>query len=726
MARHRELKIGAPNKEALKEKCGGNILSTDFGFDYRHVVEHMGFGTYLLQRGRFCHVSKRLAEIIGFDSPAELIGGSLWERVHPDDRKQVRITVPRANGACFSDLLPFRMHRKDNRIVWVQMGGTRVLYQGKPANMGYLADVTNVKNRLARMEDSLRRYEIVLDDLDVVLSESDLEGNITFINDAGCRVYDYPRYKLLGNKYRDYLDEKTLDQYYNIYKKVYATGTPIKNTILEFQNRMGQPRTLEKSVSLIRDTEGGTTGFRVVTRDITDRKNAEDKLNEHRSRLEAIFASVKDAIITVDPNLVVLEANKSTETICGISAKNLTGKAFNLCSANCCHACHEVLKQTLERKVAVKEFLIECDRQDRLNQVVSVSSSPLLDPNGKFMGAVLVIRDMTLLRDLKRELRQRNQFHNIIGRNKVMQDIYRLMEDLANLDTTVLVTGESGTGKELVARALHYSGNRSFKPFITVNCSALAESLLESELFGHIKGAFTGAVKDKQGRFQAAHGGTILLDEIGDISPMIQMRLLRVLQEKEFERVGETTSKKVNVRVIACTNKDLKEKVRRGEFRQDLYYRLKVVEISMPPLRDRLEDLPLLVEHFKGVFNKRFNRNIKGISNEVLGRFMDYGWPGNVRELEHVMEHAFVLCHGAVITLKHLPSDIKNHVANQCLPPVVRQLEKKIVGSQEILDALNRTGWNKAKAARLLGIGRRTIYRKIETFNLSRYNPNVE
>jgi len=201
-----------------------------------------------------------------------------------------------------------------------------------------------------------------------------------------------------------------------------------------------------------------------------------------------------------------------------------------------------------------------------------------------------VCRDITLLRELERELRERHRFQNIIGRSKKMQDTYRLLEDLANLETTVLVTGESGTGKELVAKALHYSGQRSFHPFVAVNCSALAESLLESELFGHVRGAFTGAIKDKQGRFEAANGGTILLDEIGDISPLIQLKLLRVLQEKVFERVGESVPQKVDVRVIACTNKNLKEKVRRGEFREDLYYRLMVVEVALPPLRDRLEE----------------------------------------------------------------------------------------------------------------------------------------
>ena len=439
---------------------------------------------------------------------------------------------------------------------------------------------------------------------------------------------------------------------------------------------------------------------------------------EHRSRLEAIFRSVKDAIITVDPELKVIEANKSMENICGIVIEEIAGRIFSQCLNQCNKSCAEVLRQTLERKNTIKEYRIECGHQQHHQQMVSITSSPLLDPKGQFMGAVLVIRDITRLRDLERELRERHRFQNILGKSKKMQDIYNLLEDLADLETTVLITGESGTGKELVAKALHYSGQRAFKPFLTVNCSALAESLLESELFGHVKGAFTGAIKDKKGRFEAADGGTILLDEIGDISPFIQLKLLRVLQEKVFERVGESTSRKLDVRVIASTNKDLKEKVRKGEFRQDLYYRLKVVELTIPPLRERLEDLPLLVDHFCRFFNENFSRKIEGISEEVLRKFMDYPWPGNVRELEHVIEHAFVLCHGQVITFEHLPSEIRDYERMERISPF-KSHSKEPQKAEEILKALNKTGWNKSKAARLLGISRRTVYRKISEYHLA-------
>lgn len=565
---------------------------------------------------------------------------------------------------------------------------------------------------LAELQESLKRYETILDDLDVYLGETDIDGNITFVNDAGCRMMELSRKRLLGLHYKNWTEPQTTDKIRQTYERIYKTGIPVKNLIFEARDKYGQRRVVDQSISVIRNAEGAITGFRNVALDITERKEAESKLAEHRTRLEAIFGSVKDAIITVNPQLKVIEANKSTEAICGLVLREIEGKEFPACQEACSRACHAVLKETIADKTAVREHRIECLHRQHPAQVVSLSSSPLLGPDGNFMGVVLVIRDMTLLNSMARELMERNQFQNIIGRSKSMQDIYGLLEELADIDTTVLITGESGTGKELVARALHYSGSRALKHFVTVNCSALAESLLESELFGHVKGAFTGAIKDKQGRFQMADGGTILLDEIGDISPLIQLKLLRVLQEKEFERVGESHPQKVDVRVIASTNKDLKEKVNRGEFRPDLYYRLKVVEVALPPLRERLEDLPILIDHFRKLFNARLKKKVEGISNEVLSVFMNYNWPGNVRELEHVMEHAFVLCHGATITMHHLSADLRNYGCSN-VKHSSRFQAKKQLDIQDILDALSKTGGNKAKASKLLGISRQTIYRRI-------------
>ena len=397
----------------------------------------------------------------------------------------------------------------------------------------------------------------------------------------------------------------------------------------------------------------------------------------------------------------------------------MVGKVFNDCLNLCSRSCHEVLRNSLRNRATIKEYRIECKHHLRPQQTVIVTSSPLLDSGGTFTGTVLVIRDITRLSNLERELRERHHFQNIIGKSRSMQDVYGLLENLADLDTTVLITGESGTGKTLVAKALHHSGRRAFKPIITVNCSALPENLLESELFGHVKGAFTGAIKDAQGRFQAASGGTIVLDEIGDISPRIQLKLLRVLEEKEFERVGESVAIKADARVIACTNRDLKEKVRLGEFREDLYYRLKVVEVPLPPLRERLDDIPLLADHFCRLFNKAFNKGIEGLSDEVYKAFMNYRWPGNVRELEHSIEHAFVLGRGPMILPGHIPDEIKVSKGSKRWIPQRRSVER----SEEILAALEMTDWNKAKAARILGIDRSTLYRKIKRYHLT---PSVQ
>jgi transcriptional regulator with GAF, ATPase, and Fis domain len=329
---------------------------------------------------------------------------------------------------------------------------------------------------------------------------------------------------------------------------------------------------------------------------------------------------------------------------------------------------------------------------------------------------------MTRLDILERELDARSRFHGIIGRSRKMQHIYRLLEDLAKTDTTVLIAGESGTGKELVARALHYGGLRAAKPMISVNCSALSENLLESELFGHVKGAFTGAVGNRIGRIEAAGGGTLFLDEIGEISPVIQIKLLRVLQEKTFERVGDVKPVKANLRIITATHHNLIEKVRAGQFREDLYYRLKVFEIGVPPLRDRLEDIPLLVDHFCERFNGVSGKEIRGVTDDVLRLFMDYRWPGNIRELEHALEHAFVLCREAVITMDHIPLEISR------LPEASREACTSTGAvSREILVAgLEKSGWNKAKAARYLGMSRQTMYRMIDKHNIEVRNDQNE
>ena len=429
---------------------------------------------------------------------------------------------------------------------------------------------------------------------------------------------------------------------------------------------------------------------------------------KYRTNLEAIFHSVNEGIITVDEDMHVIDANRNIETICSISIKKITGQAFDHCFTKCSHNCSKVIRETLKQKKPIRELRMECEHYNRPQQVVLLSCSSLMDDQGVYMGAILVVRDITRLHDLEEELRGRSKFQNIIGKSKKFQNVFKLVEALSDLGTTVLITGESGSGKELVANALHYSGKRASKPFVKVNCAALAENLLESELFGHTKGAFTSAIKDKQGRFELAKDGTILLDEIGDIPPRIQAKLLRVLEAKTYERVGDATPKKTEARVIASTNHNLREKVKSGEFREDLYYRLNVVEIDLPPLRERPEDIPLLVDHFCSMFENTFKKLINGISDEVMRIFINYSWPGNVRELEHAIEHAFVLCNDRVILPEHLPAYMLG------LALKTGTGDNQSGGEMElILDILTQTDWNIAKAARMLSMSRPTLYGKI-------------
>jgi len=442
-------------------------------------------------------------------------------------------------------------------------------------------------------------------------------------------------------------------------------------------------------------------------------KALRDENERYRANLEAIFKSVKDAIITVDKNLTVIEANEAAERICGIK-RNSLGRSFEAIQTNCNCKCLDVLKKTILEKQPFEIQRTECDRNGMHRQVATISTWPLINNSGAFSGAVMIVRDETRLNELERDLGERRQFHHIIGQNVQMQKIYSLIEDLADVETTVLITGESGTGKELVAEAIHYKGKRSSMPLVKVNCSALSENLLESELFGHVRGAFTGADKDKVGRFQKAEGGTIFLDEIGDLSHQMQLRLLRVLQDKVFERVGDSAPIKADVRVITATNQDLSQKVRNGGFREDLYYRLKVVELSLPPLRERKDDIMLLVDYFIGKFNDKFNKKVTAISEDVKLLFMDYSWPGNIRELQHTLEHSFVVTRQDTITLDHLPRSFTTaHGKGLSFSD-----EKGTDDPEAIRAALKKAGGNKSKAARLLGVNVRTIYRKIEKYNI--------
>ncbi|MBJ6723778.1 sigma-54 dependent transcriptional regulator [Geomesophilobacter sediminis] len=481
---------------------------------------------------------------------------------------------------------------------------------------------------------------------------------------------------------------------------VFMTGQPHMETALEAV-RLGAFDYLPKpfkSDTLLR-----------VARMALQHKQAIEEKERYRSHLEGIFRSVNDAIITLDPELRIMELNDAAHNLCGLGDAS-RGALLTEAPNGCGRVCIPLVQEVLNSREPAVHFRIGCSRTGCSAKVVTVTITPLLGRQREFQGTVLVVRDDTRMAEIEKERVEVTSFHRLVGKTQPMQHLYRMVEGLSDLPTTVLISGESGTGKELVAHALHHEGVRRDRPFVRVNCAALSENLLESELFGHVKGAFTGAVTDRTGRFQAANGGTIFLDEIGDITPTLQVRLLRVLQEKEFERVGDTRTVKVDVRVIAATNQDLREKVRQGAFREDLYYRLKVVYLTLPTLRQRKEDLPLLVEHFVAKFNRELKRSVVGVTKEVMDLLTAHPWPGNVRELEHVIEHAFVVAAGETIGLKDLPAELAVRSGGSGA--------RSRHGRDDVVWALEKAGWNKSKAARLLGVDRRTIYRKMEEYEI--------
>ncbi len=448
-----------------------------------------------------------------------------------------------------------------------------------------------------------------------------------------------------------------------------------------------------------------------------ERDHYAGELDRYRRDLEAIFNSVKEGIITVDAQMQVRQVNAAACAILGIDPDAVAGRPLADAVPDDLDQARTALADTLDTGDPSSEQRMERDKGPDGPQVLITSAVPLIYDGEAFGGGLLMLRDVSELSRLERQIEETQVYRNMIGKSSSMQEIFTLIKDLAETDSTVLICGESGTGKELVAEAIHHASPRVGGPFLRVNCAALSENILESELFGHVKGAFTGAIRDRVGRFEAADGGTILLDEIGDISPRLQLRLLRVLQEREFERVGSSTPLRTDVRVIASTNQALERKIQRGEFRQDLYYRLNVVRIDIPPLRERLEDVPLLVDHFMRRFNHVLKRSLAGVSQEALELLLKYPWPGNVRQLENCIERAFIVSRGPYILPKDLPNEISDAVERQ---PALPEDEDEATTHERIVTVLDQTDWNVAKSARLLGIARNTLYQKMKSLNIVR------
>ena len=434
---------------------------------------------------------------------------------------------------------------------------------------------------------------------------------------------------------------------------------------------------------------------------------------------EIILESISDGVFTVDHNWRIMSFNRAAEEITGTSREEAVGRfcwevfRSNMCEGDC------ALKRTMKEG---KSFLssstyIINNRQQRVP--ISVSTSPLKNVKGEILGGVETFRDHSLVEELRRELTGNFKVGDMVSRSTGMKKIFSILPQVAESDSTVLIEGETGTGKELIASALHNLSWRKDSPFVAINCGALPDTLLESELFGYKAGAFTNADKDKPGLFQAAGQGTLFLDEIGDTSSAFQVRLLRVLEEKEFQPLGSVEKIKTDIRILAATNRDLGEMVKEGTFRRDLFYRINIIQFQLPPLRERMEDVPMLVERFIKKMNNIRGRSVADVSKEAMSILLTHNYPGNIRELENIIEHAFVLCHEGEIEKSHLPPSLlqlpKDGVA------VSSSIEESVRLSEEesIMNALKRNNFNRLAAAKDLGIHKSTLFRKLKKYDIS-------
>ncbi|MFA4916505.1 MAG: sigma 54-interacting transcriptional regulator [Syntrophales bacterium] len=443
------------------------------------------------------------------------------------------------------------------------------------------------------------------------------------------------------------------------------------------------------------------------------------RTDKEGSFFNIILDSIADMVFTINDKDEITSFNRAAEEITGFSKDEAIGQhCFNIFRANICQT-NCALKQTLKTGEAIINLPINILNKKGKEIPGSISTYVLKDEKGEVIGAVETFRDLSVVEELKKEITRQYSLEDIISKNHQIQEIFHILPDIAKSDSTVLIHGPSGSGKELFAGAIHNLSHRKRYPYVKVNCGALPDTLLESELFGYFKGAFTDARRDKPGRFALAEGGTIFLDEIGDMSPALQVKILRVLQEKEYEPLGGTGTIKADVRIITASNRDLYELVRTGIFREDLFYRLNVVKIELPPLAERREDIPLLIDNFIHKFNLRKGKKIAGVSDTVMEFLMGYDFPGNIRELENIIEHAFVLCKENIIELKHLPPEFIRGFKERKTPPKptvshpLKNAEAELI--QRIME---KHHGNRTETARELKINRSTLWRKIRKYGL--------
>ncbi len=563
-------------------------------------------------------------------------------------------------------------------------------------------------NRLPMRDECRNLAALILDAISDGIFTIDKDFCIIEFNKTAERITGWKREDVIGKRCRDIFQSNICDSNCLLARSV-SCLMRLSTQRVFIKTASGRILPISIASAPLFDEQGELIGGVETFRDITS-------LIEQ----QLILDSIADGVFTVDEEFRITLFNKAAQKITGYTAEEAIGRQCHevFRSSICGNAC--VLNQSMKKRQAVLNCSAKIVSKTGESISISISAAPILDDEGNVIGGVEIFRDMTEIQALRKQVTRYYTFGDIISKTASMQRIFDILPEIAKSDSNVLVLGESGTGKELIARALHNYSNRAKGPFVAVNCGALPDTLLESELFGYKAGAFTDAKKDRHGRFAAAEKGTIFLDEIGDVSPALQVKLLRVLQSKTYEPLGSNQPVQANVRVIAATNKDLAALVKEGRFREDLFYRLNVVKISLPPLRERKNDIPLLVQHFINKFNIQKDKSIEGMSDTAMYLLMQYDFPGNIRELGNIVEYAFILCSSGLIQPQHLPEPFNSMKMDNGQKGL--SLEKPLslseIEKRAIYTALERNRFRKMATCRELGISKDTLRRKIQLYHI--------
>jgi len=688
----------------LSGKLSGAIIAlrdaTDPSQDYSLILDSIADGVFTVdKRFRITSFNSAAEEITGW-SAQEVVGIPCHEIFH--------------SSVCGADCILAQSVREGksivNRSIYIKGKNGRTIPISISASplVGPDGEIIGGAETFRDITSSIQQ-DLILDSIADGVFTVDRDWKLTSFNKAAELITGWHRQEAIGKSCSEVFHSSICGDTCILAQSV-ETGNPIGNRSIFIKGKDGNTIPISISASPLTDPDGDVIGGVETFRDLTTVMTK-----------DLVLESIADGVFTVDRNWKITSFNRAAEMITGWKRQDAIGKSCSdvfhssICGENC------AIAQSLYsgKPVANRSIFI---RDSEGKQIpISISAAPLLDHEGNVIGGVETFRDLSIVTELRKQLSQRYTFGEIISKSASMQRIFNILPEIAHSESNVLILGESGTGKELIARAIHTSSRRNKGPFVAVNCGALPETLLESELFGYKAGAFTDAKQDRPGRFASAEKGTLFLDEIGDIPASLQVKLLRVLQEKMYEPLGSNKPVKADVRIIAATNRDLQSLVQEGNFREDLFYRLNVVKINLPPLRERMEDIPMLTDHFTKQFSAQQGKDIVGISDSALSILMRYNFPGNIRELENIIEYSFILCHGGFIQPEHLPEPFAPKEKESALPgtiPLHKPQPLEEIEKLAIFQSLERNQWRRMATCRELKISKDTLRRKIERYKL--------